>query len=169
MPERNLARYNRYRKHFLLCAEPSQQTSSRGSSLVACWRLSRSTSSLHTYVTKVNGWTTMYRCGEPGNGMLLRATCADEFPGQSTYRKRRCIGGRGKMARAADSTVSTTTSCTFPQDNSRRTMRFGPSRRAVHEISLWRIRSTGTASATAPASLRTRMARSTSTSRTPLQ
>ncbi len=34
-----------------------------------------------TYITKVNGWTTMYRCGEPGNGMLLRAACANEFPG----------------------------------------------------------------------------------------
>ena len=35
----------------------------------------------HTYVTKVNGWTTMFGCGEPGNGMLLRAACAYEFPG----------------------------------------------------------------------------------------
>jgi hypothetical protein len=35
----------------------------------------------HAYVTKVNGWTTMSRCGEPGNGTLLRAACADEFPG----------------------------------------------------------------------------------------
>lgn len=35
----------------------------------------------HTYVTKVNGWTTMYGCGEPGNGILMRAACADEFPG----------------------------------------------------------------------------------------
>jgi hypothetical protein len=35
----------------------------------------------HAYVTKVNGWTTMFGCGEPGNGMLLRAACANEFPG----------------------------------------------------------------------------------------
>jgi hypothetical protein len=35
----------------------------------------------HAYVTKVNGWTTLYGCGEPGNGILLRAACADEFPG----------------------------------------------------------------------------------------
>lgn len=35
----------------------------------------------HTYVTKVNGWTTMRGCGEPGNGILLRAACANEFPG----------------------------------------------------------------------------------------
>jgi hypothetical protein len=35
----------------------------------------------HAYVTNVNGWTTMYECGEPGNGILLRAACAYEFPG----------------------------------------------------------------------------------------
>ena len=35
----------------------------------------------HAYVTKVNVWTTMFGCGEPGNGTLLRAACANEFPG----------------------------------------------------------------------------------------
>ena len=35
----------------------------------------------HAYVTKVNGWTTMYRCGEPGNGILLRGACAPYLPG----------------------------------------------------------------------------------------
>lgn len=35
----------------------------------------------HAYVTKVNGWTTMFGCGEPSNGMLLRAACANEFLG----------------------------------------------------------------------------------------
>lgn len=35
----------------------------------------------HTYVTKVNGWTTMIGCGEPGNGTLLRGACAAVFPG----------------------------------------------------------------------------------------
>jgi hypothetical protein len=35
----------------------------------------------HAYVTKVNGWATMYGCGEPGNGILLRAACAQTFPG----------------------------------------------------------------------------------------
>src|SRR5215472_17460032 len=35
----------------------------------------------HTYVTKVNGWTTIYGCGEPGNGILLRAACGAIFPG----------------------------------------------------------------------------------------
>jgi hypothetical protein len=33
------------------------------------------------YVTKVNGWTTMYGCGEPGNGILLRGACAITFMG----------------------------------------------------------------------------------------
>jgi hypothetical protein len=35
----------------------------------------------HAYVTKVNGWTTMLGCGEPGNGMLFRAACAQTFSG----------------------------------------------------------------------------------------
>ncbi len=34
-----------------------------------------------TQVTKVNGWTTMYGCGEPGNGILLRGACALTFTG----------------------------------------------------------------------------------------
>ncbi len=33
------------------------------------------------YVQKVNGWTTMYGCGEPASGILLRAACANEFMG----------------------------------------------------------------------------------------
>jgi hypothetical protein len=35
----------------------------------------------HAYVTKVNGWTTMYGCGEPGIGILLRGACNDIFTG----------------------------------------------------------------------------------------
>lgn len=31
--------------------------------------------------TKVNGWITMFGCGEPGSGFLLRAACAQLFPG----------------------------------------------------------------------------------------
>jgi hypothetical protein len=31
--------------------------------------------------TKVNGWITMFGCGEPGNGMLTRAAHAQLFPG----------------------------------------------------------------------------------------
>lgn len=33
------------------------------------------------YVTKVNGWTTMNGCGEPGTGILLRGACAVTFSG----------------------------------------------------------------------------------------
>ncbi len=31
--------------------------------------------------TKVNGWITLFGLGEPGNGMLMRAACAQLFPG----------------------------------------------------------------------------------------
>ncbi len=33
------------------------------------------------YVTKVNGWTTMRGCGEPGSNLLLRAACNVTFMG----------------------------------------------------------------------------------------
>ena len=33
------------------------------------------------YVTKVNGWTTVLSCGEPGNGIVLRGVCGVIFPG----------------------------------------------------------------------------------------
>ena len=33
------------------------------------------------FVTKVNGWTTMSGCGEPGSGILLRAACNVTFMG----------------------------------------------------------------------------------------
>jgi hypothetical protein len=35
----------------------------------------------NAYITKVNGWTTMFGCGEPGNGILLRGACAITFSG----------------------------------------------------------------------------------------
>jgi hypothetical protein len=35
----------------------------------------------NAYVTKVNGWTTMFGCGEPGNGIVRRAACAVIFLG----------------------------------------------------------------------------------------
>lgn len=31
--------------------------------------------------TRINGWITIFGCGEPGNGMLLRAACARIFLG----------------------------------------------------------------------------------------
>jgi hypothetical protein len=37
--------------------------------------------------TKVNGWTTMFGCGEPGNGFLFRAACAQVFPGPINERQ----------------------------------------------------------------------------------
>ena len=30
--------------------------------------------------TTVNGWSTTFKCGQPGNGMLLRAACARNLP-----------------------------------------------------------------------------------------
>ncbi len=35
----------------------------------------------NAYVTKVNGWTTMFGCGEPGNSLLRRAACNVIFLG----------------------------------------------------------------------------------------
>jgi len=35
----------------------------------------------NAHVTKVNGWKTMFGCGEPGNGLLRRAACNVIFPG----------------------------------------------------------------------------------------
>jgi hypothetical protein len=35
----------------------------------------------NAHVTKVNGWTTMYGCGEPDNGLLKRAACNVIFLG----------------------------------------------------------------------------------------
>jgi len=35
----------------------------------------------NAHVTKVNGWTTMFGCGEPGNGILRRAACNVIFLG----------------------------------------------------------------------------------------
>jgi hypothetical protein len=36
---------------------------------------------------KINGWTTMFGCGEPGNGFLFRAACAQVFPGPINVQK----------------------------------------------------------------------------------
>ncbi len=35
----------------------------------------------NAYVVKVNGWTTMFGCGEPGNNIVRRAACAVIFLG----------------------------------------------------------------------------------------
>ncbi len=39
--------------------------------------------------TKVNGWTTMFSCGEPGIGFLSRAACALKF----AWPDKRAAGG----------------------------------------------------------------------------
>jgi hypothetical protein len=35
---------------------------------------------MNAYVTTVNGWTTIFGCGEPGNDMLFKAACANKLP-----------------------------------------------------------------------------------------
>ncbi|MHB8624779.1 MAG: DUF1214 domain-containing protein [Aggregatilineales bacterium] len=35
---------------------------------------------MNAQVTTVNGWTTIFGCGEPGDGMLLQAACANKLP-----------------------------------------------------------------------------------------
>lgn len=35
----------------------------------------------NAYVTKVNGWTTLFGCGKPGDGILLPAACSKIFLG----------------------------------------------------------------------------------------
>jgi hypothetical protein len=42
---------------------------------------------MHAYVTKVDGWTTMYGCGEPDNGLLFRTACAQTFSGPINIRQ----------------------------------------------------------------------------------
>jgi hypothetical protein len=32
-------------------------------------------------ITRINGWITMFECGEPGNGILMQAACIRIFPG----------------------------------------------------------------------------------------
>lgn len=52
--------------------------------------------------TRVNGWITIFGCGEPGNGMFLRAACARIFPGpinsprEAMYWKTQ-VDGAGRM------------------------------------------------------------------------
>jgi hypothetical protein len=41
----------------------------------------------NAYITKVNGWTTMFGCNEPRNGILQRAACAVIFLGPINSRQ----------------------------------------------------------------------------------
>jgi hypothetical protein len=60
------------------------------------------------YVTKVNGWTTVFGCGEPGQGVLLRAACSVIFPGpinvpqEAMYWKTGVDGAGQKLSGAHD-------------------------------------------------------------------
>ncbi|MHB9034180.1 MAG: hypothetical protein ACYC6L_14165, partial [Anaerolineae bacterium] len=36
---------------------------------------------LRSAQTTANGWSTTLKCGQPGNGLLLRAACARYLPG----------------------------------------------------------------------------------------
>ena len=52
--------------------------------------------------TRINGWITIFGCGDPGNGMFLRAACARIFPGpvnspqEAMYWKTQ-VDGAGRM------------------------------------------------------------------------
>jgi hypothetical protein len=60
------------------------------------------------YITRINGWTTMYGCGEPGNGILLRAACGVVFPGpvnvpqEAMYWTTKVDGAGQKLSEAHD-------------------------------------------------------------------
>ncbi|HEY3744279.1 MAG TPA: DUF1214 domain-containing protein [Bryobacteraceae bacterium] len=56
--------------------------------------------------TRINGWTTIYGCGDPGNGMLMRAACTRIFPGpvnssQEAMYWRTQVDGAGHMLSGA--------------------------------------------------------------------
>jgi hypothetical protein len=62
----------------------------------------------HAYVTKVNGWTTMFGCGEPESGILLRAACGIIFlgpinvPQEAMYWTTKVDGAGQKLSGAHD-------------------------------------------------------------------
>ncbi len=117
--------------------------------------------------TKVNGWTTMFGCGKPGNSFLFRAACAQVFPGpinvpQEAMYWTTDTDGLGHLLSGG-----IPTSCTSRPGNSRRTMHSGRSLWGMREIILCQTRYAGTASATAPALFRMPTVLSTFTSGMP--
>ncbi|HEX7658573.1 MAG TPA: DUF1214 domain-containing protein [Pseudonocardiaceae bacterium] len=40
---------------------------------------------LRTITTTVNGWSAILRCGQPGNGVLVRAACAKALPAVNVF------------------------------------------------------------------------------------
>ncbi|MGH9642939.1 MAG: DUF1214 domain-containing protein [Terriglobales bacterium] len=65
----------------------------------------------NVYVTKVDGWTTVFGCGEPGKGVLLRAACSVIFPGpinvpqEAMYWTTKVDGTGQKLSGAHDYTL----------------------------------------------------------------
>src|SRR5215469_10974087 len=62
----------------------------------------------NSYVTRVDGWTTMFGCSEPGNSIVRRGACASEFPGpinisqEAVYWTTRVDGAGQKLSGAHD-------------------------------------------------------------------
>jgi hypothetical protein len=62
----------------------------------------------NAYVTKVNGWTTILGCGEPGNGLLFKAACYKTFmgpinlPQEAMYWTTKVDGAGQKLSGAHD-------------------------------------------------------------------
>jgi hypothetical protein len=77
------------------------------------------------YVTKVNGWTTVFGCGEPGNGVFLRAACGVTFLGPINVPQEAMYWTTKVDGAAVRSQERTTTSCTSRPAVSRQTMRSG--------------------------------------------
>ena len=71
--------------------------------------------------TTVNGWSTTMKSGQPGNGLLLRAACARTLPAVNVAQEAAYWTTTIDSAGRRLCTASATTSCIFPQDNSRRT------------------------------------------------
>ncbi len=124
----------------------------------------------HAYVTKVNGWTTMYRCGEPDNSILFRAACAQTFSGpinvsQEAMYWRTTVDSTGPKLSGQHAYIMNFPAGHLPPNDAFWSLTMSDAREAL----LCPIRSTGSASATAPASFPMSTAPSTFTSRTPLR
>ncbi len=109
---------------------------------------------------KVNGWITMFGLGEPGNGMFLRAAHAQLFPGPVNVPQEVMYwwtnsDGAGHALSGAHGYVMH-----FPAGGLPPNQAFWSLTMGMREITLWRIRSTGTASATGPDSRKTQTVRS---------
>jgi hypothetical protein len=83
--------------------------------------------------SKVNGWTTMFGCGEPGNGFLLRAACAQVFlgpinvPKEAMYWKRD-VDGAGHLLSGEHDYVMHFPASQFPPNNAFWSLTMGDAR-----------------------------------------